>query len=56
MRVAIIGQQAFGKAVLDAFLARGDAVAGAFVARTRQGAAPTRCAPAPRKRACRSSP
>jgi len=32
MRVAVIGQQAFGKAVLDAFLARGDTVAGVFVA------------------------
>jgi methionyl-tRNA formyltransferase len=32
MRIAIIGQQAFGKAVLDAFLARGDEVAGVFVA------------------------
>lgn len=32
MRVAIIGQQAFGKAVLEAFLARGDAVASAFCA------------------------
>jgi methionyl-tRNA formyltransferase len=32
MRVAIIGQQAFGKAVLDAFIAHGDTVAGVFVA------------------------
>ena len=32
MRVAIIGQQAFGKAVLDAFIGRGDEVAGVFVA------------------------
>ncbi len=31
MRVAIIGQQAFGKAVLEAFLGRGDTVAGVFV-------------------------
>jgi methionyl-tRNA formyltransferase len=31
VRIAIIGQQAFGKAVLDAFLARGDDVAAAFV-------------------------
>jgi methionyl-tRNA formyltransferase len=31
MRVAIVGQQAFGKAVLEAFLERGDTVAGAFV-------------------------
>jgi methionyl-tRNA formyltransferase len=32
MRVAIIGQQAFGKAVLDAFLARGDTVGAVFCA------------------------
>ena len=30
MRIAIIGQQDFGKAVLEAFLARGDEVAGVF--------------------------
>ena len=28
MRITIIGQQDFGKAVLEAFLARGDEVAG----------------------------
>lgn len=32
MRVAIIGQQAFGKATLEAFLARGDTVAAVFSA------------------------
>lgn len=32
MRVAIIGQQAFGKAVLEAFVARGDTVAAVFCA------------------------
>lgn len=32
MRVAIIGQQAFGKATLEAFLARGDTVAAVFCA------------------------
>jgi len=32
MRVAIIGQQDFGKATLDAFLARGDTVAAVFCA------------------------
>lgn len=32
MRVAIIGQQAFGKAVLEAFLARGDTVVAVFCA------------------------
>ena len=40
MRIAIIGQQAFGKAVLDAFLARGDHVAGVFVAPEAPGARP----------------
>ncbi len=38
MRVAIIGQQDFGKAVLEAFLRRGDEVAGVFVAPDRPGA------------------
>src|ERR1700760_1761808 len=32
MRVAIIGQQDFGKAALDGFLARGDEVAAVFCA------------------------
>jgi methionyl-tRNA formyltransferase len=32
MRVAIIGQRDFGKAVLEAFMARGDTVAGVFCA------------------------
>lgn len=32
MRIAIIGQQAFGKATLEAFLARGDTVAAVFCA------------------------
>jgi methionyl-tRNA formyltransferase len=40
MRLAIIGQQAFGKAVLDAFLARGDVVAAVFVAPEPAGARP----------------
>jgi methionyl-tRNA formyltransferase len=40
MRIAIIGQQAFGKAVLDAFVARGDEVAGVFVAPEPPGARP----------------
>src|SRR5689334_619235 len=31
MRVAIIGRQAFGKAALEAFAARGDTVVAAFV-------------------------
>ena len=38
MRIAIIGQQDFGKAVLDAFLARGDEVAGVFCAPEKPGA------------------
>ena len=40
MRLAIIGQQDFGKAVLDAFLARGDQVAGVFCAPDKAGAKP----------------
>jgi len=38
MKIAIIGQQDFGKAVLDAFLARGDQVAGVFCAPEKAGA------------------
>lgn len=38
MKIAIIGQQDFGKAVLEAFLARGDEVAGVFCAPEKQGA------------------
>ncbi len=38
MRVAIVGQQDFGKAVLEAFLARGDRVAGVFCAPEKPGA------------------
>ena len=40
MRVAIIGQQEFGKAVLEAFLARGDEVAAVFVSPERPGTRP----------------
>jgi len=40
MKVAIIGQQDFGKAVLEAFLARGDTVAGVFCAPEKPGARP----------------
>jgi methionyl-tRNA formyltransferase len=39
-RIAIIGQQDFGKAALEAFLARGDIVAGVFCAPEKQGARP----------------
>ena len=38
MKIAIIGQQDFGKAVLDAFLARGDEVVGVFCAPEKPGA------------------
>ncbi len=38
MRIAIIGQQDFGKAVLEAFLARTDEVAGVFCAPEKPGA------------------
>ena len=38
MRLAIIGQQAFGAGVLDAFLKRGDEVAGVFCAPEKPGA------------------
>jgi len=40
MRLAIVGQQDFGKAVLEAFLARGDQVAGVFCAPEKPGARP----------------
>jgi len=40
MRVAIIGQQAFGKSVLEAFLERGTSVAGVFCAPEKPGAKP----------------
>lgn len=40
MKIAIIGQQDFSKGVLDAFLARGDEVAGVFVAPDKEGAKP----------------
>lgn len=40
MRIALIGQHAFGKAVLDAFLARGDEIAGVFCAPEPPGSRP----------------
>jgi methionyl-tRNA formyltransferase len=40
MRIAIIGQQKFGKSVLEAFLERGDSVAGVFCAPEKPDAAP----------------
>jgi methionyl-tRNA formyltransferase len=39
LRIAIVGQQKFGKAVYEAFLARGDTVAGVFCAPDRSGVA-----------------
>jgi methionyl-tRNA formyltransferase len=38
MKIAIVGQQDFGKAVLEAFLARADEVAGVFCAPEKPGA------------------
>jgi len=40
MRLAIVGQQAFGKSVLEAFIARGTTVAGVFCAPEKPGAKP----------------
>ncbi|HEX3836408.1 MAG TPA: methionyl-tRNA formyltransferase [Steroidobacteraceae bacterium] len=40
MKIAIIGQQAFGKSVLEAFVARGDEVAGVFCAPEMAAAKP----------------
>ncbi len=40
MRIAIVGQQDFGKAALEAFLRRGDTVAGVFCAPEKPGARP----------------
>ena len=40
MKIAIIGQQDFGKAVLEAFLGRGDTVAGVFCAPEKPGGKP----------------
>jgi len=40
MRIAIVGQKDFGKAALDAFIKRGDTVAGVFCAPEKPGEAP----------------
>ena len=40
MKTVIVGQQDFGKAVLDAFVARGDVVAAVFCAPEKEGARP----------------
>ena len=51
MKIAIIGQQDFGKAVLEAFLARGDEVARCSARPRRKARGPTRCASRRRRRA-----
>ncbi|HTO61354.1 MAG TPA: methionyl-tRNA formyltransferase, partial [Bradyrhizobium sp.] len=40
MKIAIVGQQDFGKAVLEAFLARGDQIGAVFCAPEKEGARP----------------
>jgi methionyl-tRNA formyltransferase len=40
MRIAIVGQRDFGKAVLDALIERGDTVAGVFCAPEKPGEVP----------------
>jgi methionyl-tRNA formyltransferase len=40
MRVVIVGQQAFGKTVLEAFVERGDTIAGVFAAPEKPGSRP----------------
>ena len=40
MRIAFIGQQEFGKAVLEAFIARGDTIAGVFCIPDKPGTKP----------------
>ncbi len=52
MRIAIIGQQDFGKATLEAFLARGDEIAAVFCAPEKGRPDPLRLA-AKNSGACR---
>jgi methionyl-tRNA formyltransferase len=40
VRIVIVGQQAFGKAVLEGFMARGEEIAGVFAAPERPGSRP----------------
>jgi methionyl-tRNA formyltransferase len=40
MRIVIVGQQAFGKAVMEAFMARGDTIVGVFAAPDKPGSRP----------------
>ncbi len=55
MRIAFIGQQDFGKAVLEAFLQRGDTVAGVFCAPEKPGAKPDVLKTAAEEKGFRSS-
>ena len=52
MKLAIIGQQDFGKAALEAFLARGDMVTAVFCAPERPGARPDALRLAAQERGC----
>src|SRR5215210_7902028 len=52
MKLAIIGQQDFGKAALEAFLARGDTVTAVFCAPERPGARPDALRLAAQERGC----
>ena len=40
MRIVVHGQQAFGKAVLEALLKRGETIVGVYVAPEKEGAKP----------------
>src|SRR5450755_4510505 len=40
MRIALLGQQKFGKAAFDAFVERGDTIAGVFCAPDKPGTSP----------------
>jgi methionyl-tRNA formyltransferase len=50
IRIALIGQRDFGKAVLEAFLARGDEVAAVFCAPEKEGTPPDALSAAARER------
>src|SRR5205823_13425479 len=50
MRIASVGQQDFGKAVLEAFLGRGDEIAAVFCAPEKEGARPDALVSAARDR------
>ncbi len=55
MRIVIVGQQAFGKSVLEAFLARGDQIVGVFAAPERPGSRPDPLVQAAEEKSCRCS-